>query len=71
MFNVLDLCNLVVEESQHLESSLRSQILDLLDLVEAQIQPLQVHEAFFKTWLTGPLKVLSSEMDPAEIRLIR
>jgi hypothetical protein len=50
MFNVLDLCNLVVEESQHLESSLRSQILDLLDLVEAQVQPLQVYEAFLKTW---------------------
>jgi hypothetical protein len=22
----------------------------LLDLVEAQVQPLQVHEAFLKTW---------------------
>jgi hypothetical protein len=50
MFNVLDLCNLVIEEGQHLEPSLRSQILNLFDLVEAQVQPFQVHEAFLKTW---------------------
>jgi hypothetical protein len=34
-----------------------AEIEELLNLVEAQIQPLQVHEAFLKTWQTGPLIV--------------
>jgi hypothetical protein len=46
MVNVLNANDCVVEEGLGLDLSLSLQVLNLLNLVEAQVQPFQAHQGF-------------------------